>query len=59
MTHFLQPLDVAFFKPLKTAWNKAVGDFTRRELKSVTKAHFPAVLSTAWENSCKSSHGSV
>ena len=56
MAHFLQPLDVTFFKPLKTAWNKAVGDFTRRELKSVTKAHFLAALSTVWENSCKSSH---
>ena len=52
-THFLQPLDVGFFKPFKASWNRAVVDYTRRELKAVTKATFPAILSKAWNESIK------
>ena len=46
-THFLQPLDVGSFKPFKASWNRAVVDYTRRDLKAVTKATFSAILSKA------------
>ena len=50
LTHFL---DVAFFKPMKNEWNKVVEDYTRRELRQITKAQFPPLLSRAWKNVCK------
>lgn len=43
-THFLQPLDVGSFKPFRASWNRAVVDYTGRDLKAVTKATFSAIL---------------
>ena len=32
-THLLQPLDVAYFKPLKTSWRSILNDFRKRLAK--------------------------
>ena len=40
-THYLQPLDVAVFSPLKLAWRKQLTDYKRDTLnKSLLKKHF-------------------
>lgn len=49
LTHFLQPLDVGVFKPMKANWYSAVAEFTRRERRALTKRNFPEVLSTIWK----------
>ena len=48
-THLLQPLDVGFFNCMKHAWQEAIGDFTRKEHRVVTKCDFPALLKLAWD----------
>ena len=49
LTHFLQPLDVGVFKPMKANWYSAIAEFTRRERRGLTKRDFPEVLSTIWK----------
>ena len=40
-THFLQPLDVAFFAPLKRAWKEQLLQYKRNTVnKSILKKHF-------------------
>ena len=40
-THFLQPLDVAFFSPLKRAWKQQLLEYKRSTTnKSILKKHF-------------------
>ena len=47
-THFLQPLDVAVFAPLKRAWKKALLDYKMSEgHKSLLKKDFAAMLKEA------------
>ena len=50
--HFLQPLDVGVFKPMK-----AILYHTRRERRPITKRDFPSLLSQVWrqynEETCK------
>lgn len=46
-THLTQPLDVAFFKPLKTAWRQVLEQWKKtdgRDMKSVPKGCFPRLL---------------
>ena len=46
-THFLQPLDVAVFSPLKTAWRRQLTDYKRDTLnKSLLKKHFSEQFKT-------------
>ena len=47
-THITQPLDVAFFKPLKTAWHKIITEYNDspagRTKTSLDKQPFPELL---------------
>ena len=47
-THITQPLDVAFFKPLKTAWHKIITEYkdspAGRMKTSLDKQYFPELL---------------
>ena len=44
-THILQPLDVAVFKPVKTAWRDIVQEFQRtNRFKNIDKEDFPSLL---------------
>ena len=56
LIHILQPLDIAFFKPLKAEWSKMAEDFTWRETKPVTKVDFPSLFTTVWNNASKLKH---
>lgn len=51
-THLLQPLDVAYFRPMKVAWRKILNDWketaTGSRCTSVPKDQFPAILKTLW-----------
>lgn len=48
-THFTQPLDRAFFKPLKTAFNQACGTWIRNHPgRGIRKLQFGALLAEAW-----------
>jgi hypothetical protein len=46
-THLTQPLDVSFFRPLKTAWRKELDDFKRKNRGVLPKALFPTRLASA------------
>jgi hypothetical protein len=51
-THLCQPLDVSFFRPLKTAWRKLLEDWKKREgrkLPSLPKDVFPRLLNKLHE----------
>lgn len=43
-THILQPLDVAFFRPLKTAWRKALLEWKSTNRGVIPKTYFPRLL---------------
>lgn len=46
-THLLQPLDVAFFRPLKCAWRKILFEWKMeadRRITNLPKHHFPSLL---------------
>jgi hypothetical protein len=48
-SHALQPLDVGFFKPLKTAWRSVLRQWYRESRpSSVCKATFPSLLNILW-----------
>lgn len=52
-THLTQPLDVAFFRPLKTAWRKILEKWKATEGKyeaSLPKDRFPRLLKQLMEN---------
>ena len=52
--HITQPLDVGFFRALKTRWGKAVDKYKISHMSSsVTKESFAAVFNTAWTGSVK------
>lgn len=47
-THVMQPLDVGFFKPLKTSWKKATKKFkTDNPEKTLNKTNFAPILQQA------------
>lgn len=52
-THLTQPLDVAYFRPLKYHWRKILDDWkSTREgqiLPTIPKQRFPALLKELWE----------
>lgn len=52
-THLLQPLDVAYFRPLKVSWRKILKDWKEtaagRRCMSVPKYQFPTLLKTLWD----------
>lgn len=43
-THLCQPLDVAYFRPLKMAWKRILLDWKKRHRGSITKEYFPQLL---------------
>lgn len=48
-THLVQPLDVAFFRPMKTAWRKTLEKWKKgpgRKQSSIPKDTFPQLLKT-------------
>jgi len=48
-THLCQPLDVAFFKPMKAAWRNVLGEWKKKKREVVSKAEFPPLLRKAVE----------
>lgn len=46
-THLCQPLDVAYFRPLKTAWRDALTDWKKQHNGCVPKHWFPRLLNKA------------
>ena len=52
-SHITQPLDVAFFHPLKLGWKKVCKDFMDTTLCSVNKATFGSLFMKAWNDSVK------
>lgn len=53
-THILQPLDVAYFRPLKVKWRQALLQWKNsqqgRRLPTLPKDQFPTILKTALDN---------
>lgn len=48
-SHLTQPLDVSFFKPLKSAWGKACSDYcSNNPGYQVTKHEFSQIFREAW-----------
>ena len=51
----MQPLDVGVYGPTKTAWEKILVCYARKNLgKPVTKESFPGLLKELWESGCMS-----
>lgn len=51
-SHALQPLDVAYFSPLKKVWRNILRNFFRESrLQSIDKAVFPSLLKSLMEKS--------
>ena len=58
-THVLQPLDVSFFKSLKSKWDRVNEEFCRSNHgQFVTKATFAKVFKMAWDT-CVGNPGTV
>ncbi|XP_046394382.1 uncharacterized protein LOC124162069 [Ischnura elegans] len=49
-THLCQPLDVAFFRPLKIAWRKCLDQWKRKNRGVLPKSGFPRLLKSAFES---------
>ena len=51
-THLLQPLDVAVFRPVKTAWKRILETWRKdsRTRGSIPKGHFPGLLSRLYSH---------
>lgn len=48
-THWLQPLDRSFFKPLKTYWSQACNNWIHNHPgRKLNRLQFPALLNNAW-----------
>ena len=49
-SHVIQPLDLAFFGPMKKIWNSALDEFSRQyKGLFMTKTHFFQVFDRAWK----------
>lgn len=48
-THLCQPLDVAYFRPLKGAWRNVLEEWKKRNRGVVPKTEFPRLLKKAFE----------
>lgn len=58
ITHYLQPLDRSFFKPLKTYWQGAVTYWiTSHPGRRLTRYQFGGLLSNAWSLAATVSNG--
>lgn len=57
-THLLQPLDVAYFKPLKAAWRKVLTNWKLRNKGVLPKDRFPSMLKAALDELDINSKGS-
>lgn len=49
-THLLQPLDVAYFRPLKSSWRAILGKWKLKHRGVIPKTEFPRLLKEAIEN---------
>lgn len=50
-THITQPLDIAFFRPLKGSWRKVLDDWkSNKKSQSVDKSIFPSLLKSTIDN---------
>jgi hypothetical protein len=60
-THLQQPLDVAFFAPLKRIWRKILSEFkvTQRNKGSIQKADFPGLLRNLVNDLTETGKGSM
>ena len=59
-THYLQPLDRAFFKPLKTYYRNAAIEFgIANPGKKLERRHFGPLLEKAWSQASTTSTGSA
>lgn len=57
-THYLQPLDRSFFKPLKTYWRDACGSWMRNNAdRKLTRYQFPSLINTAWSKAATVQNG--
>ena len=55
-THTAQPLDISFFKPLKSYWSLECHKFLAdRPGVVVTKLHFSGIFNRAWMKACSPS----
>lgn len=48
-THLCQPLDVAYFRPLKGAWRTVLEEWKKRNRGVIPKTEFPRLLAKAFE----------
>lgn len=48
-THLTQPLDVAYFRPLKGAWRSVLEEWKKRNRGVIPKTEFPRLLAKAFE----------
>lgn len=49
-THFTQPLDVAFFRPLKVKWRQTLSDWKEKNRGTIPKDRFPRLLKKCIED---------
>ena len=56
-THFLQPLDVGVYGPVKQAWKRILNTYKMKTCAAnIGKEEFPGLLQQLWESSFKESH---
>ena len=56
-SHFLQPLDVGVYGPMKKTWKGVLKEYkTATRASNVTKQVFPSFVKTLWERSLQASH---
>lgn len=49
-THLTQPLDIAFFRPMKISWRKILLSYKLKGSKTLAKSDFPNLLKTLLNN---------
>ena len=60
-THLCQPLDVAFYRPLKMKWRAILDDWKQKNVRkcSVSKDHFPGLLRKLCISLCGDDEGKL
>lgn len=58
-THLCQPLDVAYFRPLKIAWRTTLEKWKKGHIGVISKVEFPKLLKQTLENIQKNSKKNV
>jgi hypothetical protein len=46
--HLLQPLDISYFSPLKTAYSKQIEDLVKNQIHYITKVEFLSAFKKAF-----------